>query len=255
MSNKKGWEDSLEAAGIDPAWIEGKEKERTVGREGCSSPTGNCLTTTWRWIGFPQRKEGIKIPDPKDVIDTARKNFTNVQKEFSVAYAELALGSFEGEPADAVDVLSIPVSMLRDAIDSMKEVKELAKKVQEENKKNLILKILEGILFLIPFVGGMVSGLGRLGAGIARIIALTEIAGSGALGIYTAVEDPDMAPVAILGMVMGALGVPSGAKYRTLGKAKRDMSPDMKANMGKSFKEINPKIESITSKMPKVCRR
>jgi chitinase len=189
------------------------------------------------------------------VVDQARKNFTNVRDEFSVAYAELATGMFDGEPADAVDVLSIPVSMLRDAIDSMNEVKELAKKVKEENKKNLILKILEGILFLIPFVGGLVGGLGRLGAQIARLVAVAEIAGSGALGIYSAVEDPDMAPVAILGMVMGAFGVPSGAKYRPLGKAKRDMSPDMKANMGKSFQEINPKIETITSKMPKVCTR
>ncbi|KAK4449031.1 hypothetical protein QBC34DRAFT_463610 [Podospora aff. communis PSN243] len=258
IRNKKDWEDSLSNAGFDPEWVEGKTKEETLGRELCSDPMGNCITTTKRWIGFPHRKSGITIPDPKDVVDAARKNFTNVRNEFGIIYSELATGMFDGDPLDAVDVLSIPVSMLRDAIDSMNEVKELAKKVKEENKKLLILTILEGILFLIPFVGGLVGGLGKVGAQIARVVIVAEIAGHGALGIYKAVEDPDMAPVAILGMVMGAFGaggISSGAKYRPLGKAKRDMSPDMKASMGKSFQDINPKIEAITSKMAQMCRR
>ena len=255
VNNKEAWEDSLSAAGIDPGWVEGKDKDRTTGKEGCTSPLGNCLTTTYKWVNFPHKKEGIKVPDPKEVVGAAKQNFTNVQKEFDRVYYQLRVGAFEGAPADAVDVLSMPVAMIQDAIDSMKEVKNLAQKVNDENKKNLILKIIEGVLFLVPFVGGLVSGLGRVGAGIARMISIAEIAATGGLGIYTAVSDPAMAPVAILGMVMGGLGAPSGTAYRNLGKAKRDMSPDMKANMGKNFGAINPKIETITSKMGGACKR
>jgi hypothetical protein len=55
----------------------------------------------------------------------------------------------------------MPMSMLKDALEAIKEAKNLAKKLGEEKKKNPIHKILEGILFLIPFVGGLVGGLGR----------------------------------------------------------------------------------------------
>jgi len=173
--------------------------------------------------------------------------------EFDMMITILRLGGYDdGEPEDAVEVLSLPVSWLKDSIDDMKVVKKLAEKVNEENKKNLILTILEGVLFLIPFVGGVVGGLGRVGAGLARFLTIVERAGTAGVGIYSAVENPEMAPVAILGMVLGSLGTPSGKLYGSMGKAKRGMSSDMKNNMGKNFKEINPKIEAITSKM---CKR
>ena len=97
------------------------------------------------------------MPDPKEVVGAAKQNFTNVQKEFDRVYYQLRVGAFEGAPADAVDVLSMPVVMIQDAIDSMKEVKDLAQKVNDENKKNLILKIIEGILFLVPY-GELIPG-------------------------------------------------------------------------------------------------
>ena len=108
---------------------------------------------------------------------------------FDRVYTELTLGLWEGGPADAADVLSMPVSILKDAIEAIKEVKKLAKKVEQENKKSLILKILEGILFLIPFVGGLVGGLGRAGSQIARFLAMIELAGSAGIDIYCAVKD------------------------------------------------------------------
>ena len=249
VQDRDGWEDSLLGAGIDPDWIEEITTEHTDGIDNCPNPDawGGCITTNTKIHFNPMAKDDIEIPDPKDVIVAAKKNMTNVQGEFSRVYVQLALGSFDGDPSDAVDVLSVPVSMLRDAIDSMNEVKELAKKVKEEEKKNLILKIIEGVLFLIPFVGGIVGGMGRAGARVARFLTALDIGGNGGLGIYSMVENPDMAPVAILGMILGSLGTPNGASYRKLSTAKRDMTPEMKANMGKSFQEINPKIERISA--------
>ena len=95
-------------------------------------PVAASQQTTYQWIGFPQRGDDIKIPAPKEVVDAARKNF-NVRDEFAVVHTELAMGIFDRDPADAIDVLSIPVAMLRDAIDSMDEVKELVKRAQGEN--------------------------------------------------------------------------------------------------------------------------
>lgn len=250
--DKEGWAKSLSAAGIDPEWVEEKTYEHTDGIDNCPNPEVPCITTTTKIHYYPTKKDDIEIPDPKDVVVEAKKNITNVQGEFDTVMAELRLGIFDGSPMDAIDVLSMPVSMLRDAIDDMKEVKELAKKVNEENTKNLILKILEGVLFLIPFVGGVVGGLGRAGAQIARFLTAIERAGTAGVGIYSMVEDPDMAPVAILTMLLGGLGTPSGGLYKSLGKAKRDMTPEMKDNMGKNFKEINTAVEAITAKL---CKR
>jgi len=249
VKDRAGWNKSLSAAGIDPEWVEEKKYDHTDGIDNCPNPEIPCITTHTIIHNYPTKKDNIEIPDPKDVIVEARKNLTNVQNEFDRVTVELTLGVFEGEPEDAVDVLSMPVAMLRDAIDSMVEVKDLAKKVNEENKKNLILKIIEGVLFLIPFVGGLIGGLGRAGAQIARFLTALEAAGNAGVSVYSIVEDPAMAPVAILGMILGSFGPPTGTLYKKFGQAKRDMTPEMKANMGKNFKEINPKIEGITSKM------
>ena len=244
-ANKK----SLTAAGFDPEWVEGQDFEDTDGIDDCPNPDVGCITTNTAFHNYPRRKAQIDIPNPKDVIDAAKTNITNVNREYDIMWADIGFDTFDGSIQDAVEVLSVPVFMVRDAIDSMKEVKEIAKKINDENKKNLILKIVEAVLFLIPFVGGAVGALGRTGAALARFLSAVDTAGNAGLAFYSMVEDPAMAPVAILGMLLGGLGTPSGKTYRKVGVAKREMTADMKKNMGKSFNEFNPKIESITGKM------
>ncbi len=247
------WNETLAEAGFDPEWVEEADFEETDGIDNCPNPDawGGCITTNTKFYHYPRRKDNIEIPNPKEIVDLARGNLSNINDQYDVMLIDIGLGSWDGSLQDAVEVLSVPVFMLRDAIDSMNEVKELAKKVEEENKKNLILKIVEGILFLIPFAGAAIGQLGRAGAQIARFLMAMEGAGSAGLGIYSMIEDPSMAPVAILGMLLGAAGgTPArGAAYRKLGTTKRDMTDKMKENMGKSFKELNPKVESITGKM------
>ena len=81
---------------------------------------------------------------------------------------------------------------------------------------------------------------------------MIELAGSVGIDTYCTVKDLDMAPAAILGMITGDLGAPTGRMYNSLGKSKRDMSPEMKNNMGDAFKKMNTRIEKIPAKM---CKR
>lgn len=248
MKDKEGWKNSLSAAGFDPEWVQGRTIEKTEGIDTCPFPSANCQTTNTKMVNFPQRKDKIDIPNPKDVIVAAKGNLTALMDQYSIMYADIGFDSFDGNLQDAVEVLAVPVFMLRDAIDLMEEVKELAKKINAENTKNLILKIVEAVLMLVPFVGGAI---GKGSAALARFLTVIDVGGNGALAIYSIIDDPAMAPVAIFGMLMGALGTPSGATYRKVGKIKADMTPEIKATMGKSFKELNPKVESITGKMCK----
>ncbi|KAK1756786.1 hypothetical protein QBC47DRAFT_443416 [Echria macrotheca] len=251
---KKAWEDSLSAAGFDPDWLDlNSEFETTDGIDNCpiTEGTTSCITTNLRYFGFPRRKDNVDIPNPKDVVDAARKNLTALEDEYSSMYIDIATDSWDGTLEDAMEILAVPVFMLRDAIQSMKDVKDMAKKINDQNKKDLILKIVEGILFLIPFAGGAAGAFGRAGAMIGRFMSALDAGGNAALSIYSMIDNPDMAPVAILGMLLGALGTPTGSTYRKLGKVKHDMTPDMKKSMGKSFAELNPKVESISGKMCK----
>lgn len=251
LQDENGWKKSLSAAGFDLDWIEGRTIEDTDGVFNCPNPETQCITTNIKTYNFPGRKDNINIPNPKDVIVAAKANLTALMDQYIIMYADIGFDSWDGSLQDAVEVLAVPVFMLRDAIDLMGEVKELAKKINAENTKNLILKIVEAVLMLIPFVGGALGAIGKTSAALARFLTVIDVAGNAGLGIYSIIDDPAMAPVAIFGMLMGALGPPSGATYRKVGKIKADMTPEIKATMGKSFKELNPKIESITGKMCK----
>ena len=180
--------------------------EHTDGIDNCPNPDVGCITTNTMMYGFPQRKDKIDIPNPKDVVEAAKKNLTTLYSEYDSMYADIGLDTYDGSISDAVEVLAVPVFMLRDAITLMTEVKDLAKKINAENTKNLILKIVEAVLMLIPFVGGALGAIGKTGAALARFLTAIDVAGNAGLGIYSIVEDPAMAPVAIFMMLVGGLG-------------------------------------------------
>ena len=97
-----------------------------------------------------------------------------------------------------IEVLWVLISMRRIAIDSMKEAKTLVEKVDEENTKNLIPKIVEAMLFLVPFVGAAIGGLIGAGAALARFLTVLDVGDNGGLGIYSIIKNAEVALVAIL---------------------------------------------------------
>lgn len=122
----------------------------------------------------------------------------------------------------------------------------------DEKAKELALTILEGVLFIIPFLGQAVGSLGRAGAALARMLLAIDAAGNAGLSIYSIIEDPEMAPMAILGMLLGGLGGGSSkqsTRYRALASSKGKMTKEAKDSMGASFKKNDPKIKSIIGKM------
>ncbi|SPO00349.1 related to chitinase [Cephalotrichum gorgonifer] len=250
---KKKYEDELWDFGIDPEWVEFGVYRDVFTCDRQSGGTGMCWDTTQTNNGFPRGKDNIEISDPKDIVDKARNNFDNLDDEFFATEWDISMDQWDGSPEDAVQVLSAPVFMLSDAIINMKEVKEMGDKIDKENEKNLILTILSGVLFLIPFVGAAVGSLGRAGANIARMLSAIEAGGAAGLSIYEIIEDPESAPLAIMTMLLGGAGSLGGAKgYRDLAKPRKDLSTNGGAEkMGQTWKEQDPHIQKI---MNNSCR-
>ncbi|CRK25016.1 hypothetical protein BN1723_013455, partial [Verticillium longisporum] len=109
---------------------------------------------------------------------------------------------------------------------------------------------IEGVLFLLAFVGPIVGSLGRVGAALGRLIMAIEGAGAAGLGVYAIIEDPSSAPLAILLTIMGELGGPAGrsGRFAGLNAKKNEMSTKQKENMGKSYAANTPKVQSIMGK-------
>ncbi|KAL2257800.1 hypothetical protein VTK26DRAFT_9157 [Humicola hyalothermophila] len=255
VRDREGLNKTLGNEGIDMEWVEFGDYTWEFRCTPTSGGTGACFNFEKAHHGFPTAKENFDVPNPKDVVDEARKNFDTMSAQYDDMYMMLGFDTFDGSPADAVEVLAMPVFLLEDAVAAMKEVKKIAQDEKDRRDKDLILKIIEGILFLIPFVGAAIGNLGRVGAMMARVLMAVESIGSGSLGVYELVENPEMAPVAILAMVLGGLGA-SGSRgalrYRELRISKGKLSPDQKNNLGDSFRRNNPKVETIAAK---ICPR
>ena len=252
LSDRDGFNKTLQKEGIDMEWVEFNQYVWHFECERQSGGTGACYNYDKVHWGFPVAKSNFEVPNPKTVVDEARKNFDTMTAQYNDMYLMLGLDTFEGSPADAVEVLAMPVFLLEDAVSAMAEVKRLGQDEKNRQDKDLILKIIEGILFLVPFVGAAIGNLGRAGAMMARLLMAVDALGNGALSVYEMVENPEMAPVAILAMVLGGLGAGGsrGAlRYRELAISKGKLTLDQKKNMGASFNLHNPKVETITTKI------
>ncbi|KAK4121247.1 hypothetical protein N657DRAFT_692330 [Parathielavia appendiculata] len=180
-----------------------------------SGGMGMCFNFDKEHRGSPTAKSNFDVLTPKTVVDEVGKNFDTMMAPYESMYMMLGLDLFEGSPVDAAAVLAMPLFLLKDAVSSMKEVKKVGQEERDRRAKELIFKIPEGIIFLIPFVGAV---------------------------------NLELAPVAILAMVLGGLGAGStrGAlRHRELVIAKGKISSEQKNNIGASFRLHNHKVETL----------
>jgi hypothetical protein len=251
LHDEEGFTEALLKEGIERSWVKWGEYEEVYDCDLSPLPTG-CMRVVYMHRGFPRRADDIEIPDPKEIVDRARDNMPVLEDTFKEMFIDVASNSWEGSYADAIDVLATSVFMLEDAVTQMTEVKEVGEDWKETKQKELAFKILEGILFVVPFLGAAIGSLGRAGAALARMLMTVDIAGAAGLTIYSIVEDPAMAPLAILELVLGSVSrgsIGRGTQFRVLADSKSKMSADAKKSMGPSFQRNEPKIQSIVGKI------
>lgn len=145
------------------------------------------------------------VTNPKEVIQDALKVMESLPLEITGLIVQLQIGYFTHDWLDIIDAISVPVLMAEEAVKAMEEAFELGKELQEKEKKNLILLLIQAVLFVIPFVGVAISGIAGM-ANIARVLALIGDVGLIAVDVYKIVDDPSQAPLLALGILITATG-------------------------------------------------
>ncbi|KAJ6036601.1 Glycoside hydrolase family 71 [Penicillium herquei] len=209
------------------------------------------------WQGFPVPAQDINVTDPRDVMKKALPNIPNLQLSISLTQLSIASGGFSGVIDDVVQSISTAVFTLSELVDRIYNVVDIGEKVAAEEKKEKILEIIGGIFMVLPFLGPL-SELGDFVEGFDSLLTLTGTVANEGYSIYNIVQDPDSAPVMILGMLLGfdtgaAVGKISdeslGAfEYDTIAASRRDMTSDEIKAFGRVFEAKMDQFDSIVSK-------
>ncbi|OBT68746.1 hypothetical protein VE03_02225 [Pseudogymnoascus sp. 23342-1-I1] len=237
-----------ELYGILPEWV-------VLGDEDFGEPcvdAPRCITIDQRKRGFPipAPDEKIIVPNPKEVMTAAQPRIANLTNALFSAEIDLNLGSWLGPAVDLVEVLSMPVFMIMQAIDSMLQAKDIGEEMREEERRNFILMIISIIFSFLPFVGEALGIIGGIAAGIGRIAVLVSTGVDIGLGIEQIVHDKASAPMAILGMLGGGL-TRSEFNIGKLASTRRGFLPTDIKSMGTVFKSRDDQLQTIIG----ACKR
>lgn len=169
-------------------------------------------------------------------------NITATQFSILASEIDLISGLWYGSTNDIIQVNSMPVLLLQQALDAMSKAKALGSSQQTQDKKNLILEILSVVFMFIPFLDDIAPA--ALAA--VRIGAMVGDAGSLAITIADIVSDPGSAPIAILGVLGGA-----GATLADVGgmarlaSARRGIPEDTITGIGPTFRTLDDELRVI----------
>lgn len=244
LSDKKGFFDALEAEfGIEESWIKFDYQYSTFGCENSfvNAPGSGIINTPCRTIMQTKKNYPMKGPDknihvfnPKKVIEGAAQNVTALRESLFSSYVMVGVSYYDRGPngssvTDAISGYSMPVLQLAQAIESMKDIKDIGEKAASDAKKNLIVKILSIVFMVVPFAGDVIGPVFGSAAAISRIALLIGEVGNAALTVGEIIKDPQSAPFAIMdliaatGITPGRLGkedaITKASKVRALMKA------------------------------------
>ena len=273
LIDEKGFFDALSAdSGIDKSWVTFGEVTLpfTCAEDNGSEirPGGGsvktCRKLSHKKLHYPQpgSNDNIHVGDPKKLIEASMSNVTALRASLLSSYLGVGLSFYDDGPldtsaGDAVIAYSMPVLQLTEAINSMKDIKEIGEKAKEEAKRQLIFKILTIVFMVIPFVGESLGPLIGGAASIARIALLVGEAGNGALTIAEIIEDPTSAPFAMLGLIAGAAGVGSGrlSKAEAIGDASKARGLLKDSDLAKFPQRFRDQDALIQKTIKSLCSR
>ncbi|KAL4905791.1 hypothetical protein BDW74DRAFT_184860 [Aspergillus multicolor] len=179
----------------------------------------------------PQGYEKEDVINPEDVVSEARKNLTDLSPQMTKVIKEIHDRVYLGDAADLVDALSLPIYMVTDAVANMETIVDVAEEIREAERKAIIMAFLSAILFFVPVLGEIASAVTSL-ATIGRVISLLGAVGNTAFDVYTIVDDPENAPLAIFGLVLAPLALSDAVAISKAAQVRRGMSADQLAALG-----------------------
>lgn len=112
----------------------------------CGRGSGPCAETDVTNVGIPKAAPSITPVNPKDVIKLALPTIATMQDTILARQMDIASNTWNNGTDDVVEVLSMPVFMISQALQAMGSVKAVAENEKRDKKVALIVEIL-GIIF------------------------------------------------------------------------------------------------------------
>lgn len=194
---------------------------------------------------YPKNYGANDVTNPKTLAEKGLDNSANLPDQIQSAIAELQAEAYLGDPFALVDAVALPIMMIVQGVESMSLVVQTADKIEEQERKAIILAFVSAILFFIPVAGEVLGTVAEV-ADIAAIISVLGAAGNAALDIYTIVDDPKNAPLAIVGLVMAPLALADVAAVAKAAQIRRGMSTQDIAKLGNRVAQRLDKVKAIT---------
>lgn len=94
----------------------------------------------------------VTVSNPKDVVTAALPSIGNLQTTILARQMDLMMGQWTGPTDDLLQVISMPVFLMVQAVQSMQSAKQQAEEEKKEEDTALILEILGIVFAFIPFL-------------------------------------------------------------------------------------------------------
>jgi chitinase len=194
---------------------------------------------------FPKNYSAVDVTNPKTLAEKGLSNSGNLPQQIADAIAEMQADAYMYDGFSLVDAVGLPIMMIVQGVESMSMVVQTADKIEEQERKAIILAFVSAILFFTPIAGEVLRTVAEA-ADIAAIITVLGAAGNAALDVYTIVDDPKNAPLAIVGLIMAPLALADVAVVTKAAQIRRGMSTQDIAKLGERVAQQMTKLRVVT---------
>ncbi|KAL7940236.1 glycoside hydrolase family 18 protein [Trichoderma barbatum] len=188
--------------GVDKGWIEYINTDVKISN-GCQfeEDIKQCQRENDHWFwNYPQAVSDIKVFNPKDAIGKSYDKSQELLDNLRVLRAIASLDS-QLNMADLADAASLPALTMAFAVASMEKVAKEADEIKKQEREEMIANFISALLLFIPFAGEAVDG---CMVAIRSALKMAEVAGEAGLLVYSVVQDPDNAFMAVFSTLAGA---------------------------------------------------
>ncbi|RFU75486.1 glycoside hydrolase family 18 [Trichoderma arundinaceum] len=187
------------------------------------------------------------VANPKDIVQKGLENAQELGPQLDGIITNLKFDGWVDDVHALIDSISLPIFMIASAIEKMALVETIADKIEEEKRKAFILAFLSAIFLIIPIIGEVVGSIAEL-ADVGAILSMLGAAGNAGMDIYTIVDDPHNAPLAIFDLVLSPLALGDIAKINKAANIRRGMKAEDVAKLGDSVKSRMDTVEKVKGK-------
>lgn len=213
-----------------------------------SKPDDSCWATGYDYnVPVINGYSASDVANPKGVVEKGLENAQKLGPQIDGIVTTLRFDGWVGSAPDLIDSLSLPIFMIASATEKMALIETIADKIEEERRKAFILEFLSALFLIIPIVGEAIGSIAEL-ADMGAILSMLGAVGNAGMDIYTIVDDPHNAPLAIFDLILEPLALRDIAKINKAANIRRGMSMDDVAKLGGKVKSRMETIDKVKGK-------